>query len=71
VGPGANTNLSGIIYLPLSAYNSNGNSSPVFTGSLIVATMTVNGGGNGQQHFNWVCNLNSVQGKGTDGGLIR
>ncbi|TMD71277.1 MAG: hypothetical protein E6I82_09170, partial [Chloroflexi bacterium] len=43
VGPGATTDLSGIIYMPKVAYRSNGNSSPQFTGSLTVATMTVNG----------------------------
>ncbi len=71
VGPGASTNLSGIAYLPNSPYNSNGNSSPVFTGSLFVKTMTVNGGGNGQQHFNWVCGLASIKGRASDGGLVR
>jgi hypothetical protein len=33
--------MSGIIYLPNSPYVSDGNSSPQFTGSLIVASMTV------------------------------
>lgn len=58
IGPGAGTDMSGIIYLPGSAYVSNGNSNPHFAGSLIVATMTVTGGGNGAQVFNWVCGLN-------------
>lgn len=71
VGPSASTDMSGIIYMPASTYNSNGNSSPVFTGSLFVKTMTVNGGGNGQQHFNWVCGLASVKGRAADGGLVR
>ena len=71
IGPGAGTDMSGIIYLPGSAYNSNGNSSPQFTGSLIVASMTVNGGGNGQQLFKWVCGLNSVTGTAFQGGLVR
>jgi hypothetical protein len=63
--------MSGIIYLPQSAYRSNGNSSPQFTGSLIVATMTVNGGGNGAQVFHWVCGLNAVAGQPWAGGLLR
>jgi hypothetical protein len=71
VGPGASTDMSGIIYLPQSAYRSNGNSSPQFTGSLIVATMTVNGGGNGAQVFHWVCGLNAVAGQPWAGGLLR
>jgi hypothetical protein len=71
VGPGATTDMSGIIYLPKVSYVSNGNSSPQFTGSLTVATMTVNGGGNGQQVFHWVCGLNAVNGQPYDGGLVR
>jgi hypothetical protein len=71
VGPGATTDMSGIIYLPKVLYVSDGNSSPSFTGSLTVATMTVNGGGNGQQVFKWVCGLNAVNGQPYDGGLVR
>jgi Flp pilus assembly protein TadG len=71
VGPGATTDMSGIIYLPKVSYVSNGNSSPSFTGSLTVATMTVNGGGNGMQVFKWVCGLNAVNGQPYDGGLVR
>jgi hypothetical protein len=71
IGPGAGTDMSGIIYLPDSAYRSNGNSSPQFAGSLIVASMTVNGGGNGAQVFHWVCGLNAVAGQAYAGGLVR
>jgi hypothetical protein len=71
VGPGSSTDMSGIIYLPKVSYISNGNSSPMFTGSVTVATMTVNGGGNGQQVFKWVCGLNAVNGQAYDGGLVR
>ncbi|HVH63032.1 MAG TPA: pilus assembly protein TadG-related protein [Candidatus Dormibacteraeota bacterium] len=71
IGPGATTDMSGIIYLPKSPYVSDGNSSPQFTGSLIVASMTVHGGGNGQQVFKWVCGLNAVAGQPYDGGLVR
>lgn len=71
IGPGATTDMSGIIYLPKSPYVSDGNSSPSFTGSLIVQSMTVHGGGNGQQVFKWVCGLNAVAGKPYDGGLVR
>ena len=71
VGPGASTDLSGITYLPNSAYVSDGNSSPQFTGSLIVASMTVRGGGNGAQVFHWVCDLNAVAGQPYQGGLLR
>ncbi len=71
VGPGATTDMSGIIYLPKVAYTSNGNSSPQFTGSLTVASMTVNGGGNGAQVFRWVCGLNAVAGQAYQGGLVR
>ena len=71
IGPGATTDMSGIIYLPKSPYVSDGNSSPQFTGSVIVASMTVQGGGNGAQVFHWVCNLNAVAGQPYSGGLLR
>ena len=71
IGPGATTDMSGIIYLPKSPYVSDGNSSPQFTGSVIVQSMSVNGGGNGQQVFRWVCGLNAVAGQPYDGGLVR
>jgi hypothetical protein len=71
VGPGATTDMSGIIYMPKVAYSSHGNSSPQFTGSLVVATMTVNGGGNGAQVFHWVCGLNAIAGQPFQGGLLR
>jgi len=71
IGPGAGTDMNGIIYLPQSAYVSDGNSSAKFTGSVIVATMTVRGGGNGAQVFRWVCGLNAVNLQATAGGLLR
>lgn len=71
IGPHAGTDMSGIIYLPDSPYNSNGNSSPQFAGSLVVASMTVNGGGNGAQVFHWVCGLNAIAGQPYAGGLVR
>jgi Putative Flp pilus-assembly TadE/G-like len=71
IGPHAGTDMSGIIYLPKSPYVSDGNASPSFTGSLIVESMTVHGGGNGQQVFKWVCGLNAVAGQPYDGGLVR
>src|SRR5579864_2042577 len=71
IGPHAGTDMSGIIYLPKSPYVSDGNSSPQFTGSLMVSTMTVHGGGNGQQVFKWVCGLNAVAGQPWQGGLVR
>jgi hypothetical protein len=71
IGPGATTDMSGIIYLPMVSYVSHGNSSPQFTGSLTVASMTVNGGGNGAQVFRWVCGLNAVAGQSYQGGLVR
>jgi len=71
IGPGATTDMSGIIYVPDSAYVSDGNSSPQFTGSLVVSTMTVRGGGNGAQVFHWVCGLNAIAGQPWSGGLVR
>jgi hypothetical protein len=71
IGPHAGTDMSGIIYLPNSPYVSDGNSSPQFTGSLVVATMTVHGGGNGAQVFHWVCGLNAIAGQPYQGGLVR
>lgn len=71
IGPHATTDMSGIIYLPKVAYDSDGNSSPRFTGSFTVASMTVTGGGNGTQVFNWVCGLTAVAGQPYQGGLLR
>ena len=71
IGPHATTDMSGIVYLPKSPYVSDGNSSPSFTGSLVVQSMTVHGGGNGQQVFKWVCGLNAIAGQPYDGGLVR
>jgi hypothetical protein len=71
VGPSATTDMSGIIYLPKVTYVSNGNSSPEFTGSFVVASMTVTGGGNGAQVFHWVCGLNAIAGQPYQGGLLR
>jgi Flp pilus assembly protein TadG len=71
LGPHVTTDMSGIIYLPKAPYVSDGNASPSFAGSVIVASMTVQGGGNGQQVFHWVCGLNAMAGQPYDGGLIR
>ena len=71
IGPHAGTDMSGIIYMPDSAYVSDGNSSPQFAGSLVVSSMTVRGGGNGQQVFHWVCGLNAINGQPFQGGLVR
>ena len=71
IGPHATTDMSGIVYLPQSPYVSNGNASPKFTGSVFFKSMTVQGGGNGQQVFNWVCGLQAVAGQPYDGGLVR
>jgi hypothetical protein len=71
IGPHAGTDMSGIIYLPKSPYVSDGNSSPQFAGSVVMASMTVQGGGNGAQVFRWVCGLNAVAGQPWAGGLLR
>ncbi|TMD01679.1 MAG: hypothetical protein E6J05_01270 [Chloroflexi bacterium] len=71
IGPQAGTDMSGIIYLPKSPYVSDGNSSPQFTGSVVMASMTVTGGGNGAQVFRWVCGLTAVAGQPWAGGLLR
>lgn len=71
IGPGATTDMSGIIYLPEVTYVSDGTSSPQFTGSVVVASMTVRGGGNGAQVFRWVCGLNAIAGQPWQGGLLR
>ena len=71
IGPHVTTDMSGIIYVPDAPYVSNGNASPHFTGAMFVKSMTVNGGGNGQQVFSWVCGLQAVAGQPYEGGLIR
>jgi hypothetical protein len=69
IGPGASTDLSGIIYLPKTTYDQHGNTSPLYTGAATFASMTASGTGNVK--FNWVCGLNAVARVGSGGGLIR
>ncbi len=71
IGPQATTDLSGIVYLPQSTVIFNGNSSPRFTGAVVTASLTINGGGNGTQTFGWICGLNAVLGNAPAGGLTR
>ena len=70
-GPHATTNLTGVLYLPLSPVTINGSSSPVFTGSFITASVTVIGAGSGTQTFGWVCGLQSLDTSHHKGGLVR
>jgi hypothetical protein len=69
IGPGASTDLSGIIYLPKTTYDQHGNTSPLYTGAATFDSMTASGTGNVK--FNWVCGLNAVAKVGSGGGLIR
>ncbi len=71
IGPHATTNLTGVVYLPQSPLTTNGSSSPVFTGSVVMASMTIQGGGNGTQTFGWVCGLQTVDASHHQGGLVR
>src|SRR5260370_42452776 len=71
IGPHATTNLTGVAYLPTSAVLTDGTASPVFVGALIVASHTINGGGNGTQTFDWICGLSTADGSHPQGGLVR
>jgi Flp pilus assembly protein TadG len=70
-GPQTTTNMSGIIYLPKASMTDHGRSSPQFAGSVYVASITIDGGGNGTQAFQWVCGLNAVSNAGGGHGLAR
>jgi hypothetical protein len=71
IGPGATTSLTGVVYLPGTAVTMDGNASPTFTGSLMVASITINGGGSGTPQFSWVCGLTTADGSHLSGGLVR
>jgi hypothetical protein len=69
IGPGATTDLSGIVYLPKVTYSDHGNTTVKFTGSTTFASMSSSGTAN--ITFSWVCGLNAVAAVGNGGGLIR
>ncbi len=60
--------MSGIVYMPKVAYRSTGNSSPQFTGSLTVATMTLEA--TARRSSSGPCGFNAVAGQPYDGGLV-
>jgi Flp pilus assembly protein TadG len=63
------TDMSGIIYLPKSAYSQAGNNNPLFTGSGFFKSFSSSG--TGDVRFRWICGLNAVAAIGSGGGLIR
>ncbi len=66
------TDISGITYLPKSSMSMAGNASFTFTGSAVLASVSVSGGGNGTQQFLWVCGLSAVLGNpAIQGGINR
>jgi Flp pilus assembly protein TadG len=69
---GDNVAVTGVVYLPKSQLSFNGNTTAVFTGSVLVASVKVVGGGNGTQVYNWICGLQTVDGShSSGGGLVR
>lgn len=69
VGPGASTDLSGIVYLPKTTYSDHGNTTVRFTGS--TTFKSISSSGTADIKFSWVCGLNAVAAVGSGGGLIR
>lgn len=73
-GPGATTDITGLVYAPDSNVRTNGNASPTFTGSAMFASVTTVGGGNGLPTYSWICGLGAVTGAnqpGAPGTLVR
>jgi hypothetical protein len=71
IGPAANINMTGIVYLPNTSLISHGKATWDFEGAVYVKDVVLDGGGNGTQVFQFICGLNAVAGKATDGGLIK
>ena len=71
LGPGNSPDITGILYMPNSSLSSNGNPSYTFNGSVYMSSYDLSGGGNGGQGFRFICDLNSIAGKATEGGLTR
>jgi hypothetical protein len=67
LGPNTTSDLSGLLYAPDSTLNTNGNASPIFTGSAMFAGIRTVGGGNGLPRYYWICGLGSVKGAGQPG----
>ena len=67
LGPHSVSDLSGLLYAPDSFLNTNGNASPVFTGSAMFAGITTVGGGNGLPRYNWICGPGSIKGSNQPG----
>ncbi len=67
LGPGSDSDITGLLYAPDSFLNTNGNANPTFTGSAMFAGITTVGGGNGLPRYNWICGLGSVEGPNQPG----
>ncbi len=70
-GPSVQNSITGIVYLPNTAFTSNGTAQWAFYGSVYFSTMTLFGGGNLAQIFKWVCGLGAVLPGGGEAVLIR
>jgi hypothetical protein len=69
---GGGLDLTGVVYLPKSQLSFNGTASATFTGSVLVASVRVVGGGNGTQVYRWICGLQTVdKSHSSGGGLVR
>lgn len=56
----SSTTVTGIVYLPGSAFTSSGNASFDLIGATWMGSLLINGGGNGSQQFDWICGLDAV-----------
>lgn len=66
-GPATTTDITGIVYAPDSNVRTNGDASPMFTGSAMFASVATLGGGSGLPTYNWVCGLGAVLGPNAPG----
>ena len=71
LGPGDSPRISGILYMPNSSLGSHGNPDYQFYGAVYMHDYDLDGGGNGSQGFQYICNLASISAVPTNGGLIR
>ncbi len=67
LGPGSNSDITGLLYAPDSFLHTNGNASPTFTGSAMFAGIRTVGGGNGLPRYYWICGLGAVEGPNQPG----
>lgn len=63
--------ITGIVYMPNTDINSTGSATYDFEGAAYFKSASLAGGGNNVQVFQYICGLNVIVGKASDGGLIK